>query len=252
VKTKTVRRLGIVLALLTFLGTGVFLLTLIVVYRSLKQVPNYYEQAMRLEPSRQAEAGDELEKRVLQLHNEVVRRGKWEALFTDEVINGWLAVDLPEKFPGALPEGITDPRVAIERERLLIACRHMSEQLEVVVNLELSIHLTDEPNVVAVRICKARAGVVPLPLKEYLDLITKAARRAGIQLRWQQVEGDPVALVTIPRNHEDYQATEIRIETVVLRDGELYLSGTTDTEQPTPTKSATVDVASPALRKTSL
>ena len=132
------------------------------------------------------------------------------------------------KFPDALPDEVSNPRVAIEGKRLMIACRHSSEQLDAVINLDLEVHLTEEPNVIAVRICEARAGMIPLPLKQYLDLVTKAARKGGISLRWEQIEEDPVALITIPRNHEDYAHREILIESIVLRSGELLLSGTTE------------------------
>jgi hypothetical protein len=227
---KSVRRWGLILVTLCTVATLVGVVTLVIVYRSLKQVPDYYQQALKVEPELQERAGDELEKRVLQLHNEVHHSGRWEAVFTAEEINGWLAVDLPEKFPDAVPAEVQDPRVAIEQGKLLIACWHDSPQLKAVINLELEIHLMDEPNVIAVRVSQARAGLIPLPLRNYLTLITDAARQADVSLKWTQVDDDPVALITIPRNHEDYLHGEIRIESLSLDDGQLYLSGTTDSE----------------------
>ncbi len=225
---KNVRRVGVILGLLFLVLLGSGAITVYVLHRGLKQVPRYYEQALRVEPEAQKEAGAELQKRVVQLHNEVISEGRWEALFSAQVINGWLAADLPEKFPDALPKEISAPRVAIKGNKLLIACRHTSERLDAVVNLDLEVHLTDEPNVIAIRVCQARAGVVPLPLKQYLELVTKSARKGGISLRWEQIEEDPVALITIPRNRHDFVHREILVETIALRDGELYLSGTTE------------------------
>ena len=86
----------VVLAVL--LGAGLYLLK-----RAAQKEPEFYQQALRAEPAQQEVAGDELEQEVLELHNEVRQPGVWEAVFTEEQINGWLAADLPEKFPRGLP-----------------------------------------------------------------------------------------------------------------------------------------------------
>jgi hypothetical protein len=46
-------------------------------------------------------------------------------------------------------------------------------------------------------------------------------------LRWGQADGDPVALVTVPHQHEDYSHREIYLETIEIRDGEIALAGRT-------------------------
>ena len=81
------------------------------------------------------------------------------------------------------------------------------------------------------RICKARAGVLPLPLKKFLDQIAAKARRADLQLRWAQTDGDPVALITIPTQHEQYQFKEVHLESVQLGDGKLFLAGRTGLDE---------------------
>ncbi len=53
-----------------------------------------------------------------------VHAGHWSAVFTDEQINGWLAADLPEKFPQLLPPEIQDPRVVFAPGQLQLACRY--------------------------------------------------------------------------------------------------------------------------------
>jgi hypothetical protein len=68
--------------------------------------------------------------------------------------------------------------------------------------------------------------VLPLPLTQVLDGVAEAARRLKLHLAWRQVDGDPVALITIPptRDRED---TEYQLEALELREGEIYLSGRT-------------------------
>ena len=51
--------------------------------------------------------------------------GRWQALFTAEQINGWMAVDLARNFPNTLPPGVVDPRVDIRPEGVTVACRYL-------------------------------------------------------------------------------------------------------------------------------
>lgn len=193
-----------------------------------KHEPRFYQEALRVEAAFQAEAGDELEQGVLQLHNDTRQPGRWEAVFTDEQINGWLASDMPEKFPDVLPGGLAEPRAAIDGDVARVACRYEQGRVKTVISLALEVGLTQETNTLAVRICAVRAGALPVPLEHFLDQITAAAHNGNIPLRWSQTDGDPVALVTIPGRHEDYAHYGIYLETIELRDGEVYLAGRTE------------------------
>ena len=84
-------------------------------YRSLNQVPAFYAEALAQPAAEPAKAAYQFEQEVLELQNDVRREGDWQATFSAEEINGWLANDLPVKFPRALPEHVSDPRVAITR-----------------------------------------------------------------------------------------------------------------------------------------
>jgi hypothetical protein len=72
----------------------------------------------------------------------------------------------------------------------------------------------------------ARAGALPIPLAEVLDSISHAARELNLQLEWRKSHGDPVALVTLPKPRES-RLRHLSLTTLELRDGELFLSGTT-------------------------
>ncbi len=199
----------------------------LVIYSASRHEPQFYTQALRIEPAVQREAGDELEKSVLELHNTARNEGLWEAVFTEAQINGWLAADLPEKFPHILPVGTDQPRVAIGSDRIKIACRYKRGKVNTIISFDLIVNLTTETNTLAIRVSKVRAGALPVPLKRFLAPITKACERSDITLRWSQTDGDPVALVTIPHKHDDYAHREIYLETFEVRDGEILLAGRT-------------------------
>lgn len=212
-----------VLGFILLIGGGLAL------WRASQSVPDFYEQALVIEVPDLEEAGDELERQVLELHNDVQDSGQWRAEFTDDQINAWLAVDLPAKFPKATPAGVSDPRVAIADGQILAACRYDSPKLSSVVSLALTIQLTDEPNVIAIQIKNARAGAVPLPLKSILDKVASEARRTEVPVRWSQTDGDPVALVTIPDESDRYENRRIHITGIEFFEGRVVLTGETET-----------------------
>jgi len=202
-------------------------LTAFFVYRASQQTVAWYEEARKTQPAAAAEAGREMEKRVLALATDVKRPDdRWEAIFSDQQINGWLAVDLVEKYPDLLPPKLKDPRVAISPGGAKIGCRYESSRMHAVVHMAADVYLTDEPNVVAVHIRKARAGAVPLPLQRVLDQVTKIARNKRIPIRWVEQDGAPVALITMPERHEEIEGV-LRLETLQLDEGEVYVSGRT-------------------------
>ena len=204
----------------------VVLLSLAGAYRAIQSVPEFYDLALQVESDIQQQAGDQLEHDVLALRNEARRAGAWQAVFSDEQVNGWLAADLPEKFPDLLPPEFRDPRVSFGDRRARIACRYEDDKLRSVVSLECEPFLTDEPNVLALRLCRARAGMVPVPLDRVKQGINQGLLRAQVRVEWQQIGSDPVALITLPRDAGDGDQN-LCLEQCEIRRGELVLAGTT-------------------------
>ncbi|HUY36109.1 MAG TPA: hypothetical protein VMV69_25445 [Pirellulales bacterium] len=194
-------------------------------YWAATRVPHFYRESLKLHPEAQQVASDQLLETATALASNVRKEGRWQALFTSEQINGWLAVDLARNFPDTLPPGVVDPRVQIRPEGVTVACRYLHGAVATVMSLDAEIYM-QEPNVLSVRLHNARAGAIPVPMGEILDGVQQAATEAEFQLTWQQAEGDPVALVRVhpPRDDED---TLYVLETLELRDGALYVAGRT-------------------------
>jgi len=171
---------------------GVLLLVVLVVggallgfaYYRVKQAPAFYEQAMEATPTQQVEAGDELERRLLDLRNDARRSGQWSSEFSAAQINGWLATHLERKFQDqGLPDDVKDPRVAISGGKLKLGFRYLGE-VETVVSVEIEPYLTDKTNVVAIRLHGIHAGKLPIPRKMALEAVSDAARQANWKLVW--------------------------------------------------------------------
>jgi hypothetical protein len=150
---------------------------------------------------------------------------------TQEEINGWLATNLPEKFPQALPPGISNPRIAIEDEKVHLAVRYSRGGVETVLSISGEAYLTAQPNEIAVRLDRARAGMLPVPLARFLHEITERAAKAGVPLRWTEVRGAPVALLRLPLDRDE-DDKRVVLEDIRWRDGQLLVAGRT--EEPSP------------------
>jgi len=197
-------------------------------YRSLQQVPEFYSQALAQPAPEPAKAAYKFEQQVLELRNDVHREGDWQATFTAEEINGWLASDLPVKFPRALPSNVSDPRVAITPEMIQIACKYSDARFNSVVSIGAQPKMTADPNVIAIRIKQVRAGALPVPLANFLEQISAHTAKAGVPLRWGEENGDPVAYITLPMNQPEFQGKTLRVEVVELKEGALVVSGKTE------------------------
>jgi hypothetical protein len=233
-------RLALVLILLVTAGVAVLLTA---AYRATQHIPEFYQAALAEKPVEQKAAADQLERQVLELHNEARQPGRWEARFSQEHINGWLAADLPVKFPGALPDGVSAPRVAIEPGRMQLAVRYDHGDVSTVLSLAGDAYLTDRPNEVAIHIEHVRAGAFPVPLAQFLDDIAERAGEAGLPIRWTDQDGDPVALVKLPLDREEFKGRKLQVEGLEIAAGEIVVSGRT--EAPPTNDPAQPDAAQP-------
>jgi hypothetical protein len=197
----------------------------VVIYQASQHVPEFYAQAITVDPRAQVQASQEMGARVTTLYNDARRKGEWQAMFSAEQINGWLAVDLVEKHGDALPAEISDPRVEITPDTVTLALQYDDGGIATVFSLGVDVFISQE-NEVAFRVRRARAGALPLPLGDILDRVSTAATELELPLRWTEIDGDPVAVLTIAP--ADSESDDLLIlEKIELRAGEIYLSGRT-------------------------
>src|SRR6187200_2332570 len=83
-----------------------------------QQVPDFYQQAIAAPPEIQHQAAEQFEHQAFELQNQIRREDTWRLEVSAEEVNGWLATVLPEKFPKTLPPEVTEPRVAIDQNRV--------------------------------------------------------------------------------------------------------------------------------------
>jgi len=193
--------------------------------------PEAYHKVLRSsDPKAAKKVAQKLESSATILASEVKKPGRWQAIFSQAEVNGWLETVLPEKFAEHVPPGVSDPRVLFAAGRVTGFCRYKDSRVNTVVSLEVEIYLTDRKNEVALRLRGAKAGALPVPLSEVVDQISQAARDSDVSLRWSQEGGDPVALIQLdPIERET--GRPVSVEKLEIRDGEIYVTGQTSAKK---------------------
>lgn len=192
-------------------------------YWAARRVPPFYARAVAVPAETHREAGERLLENAAALASNVQKNGQWQAIFTTEQLNGWLATQLEETFPGLLPDYLADPRITVEPNGVLFGCRYLKGNVETVVSLKAELHIS-QANVLKVRLRHARAGAFPLPLGNILQGVAKAATEAKVQLSWLQSGGDPVAVI---RLHPSDDKAYYRLEKIELGQNEVFVAGYT-------------------------
>lgn len=213
--------LGAFLTCVCVIGTGLW------IQAQSKVVPDFYTQAKKIQPLPSIMASENLQSEWKRFQSDRSRRGRWNTALSDQQVNAWLVEELPRAFPRLLAYGAKEPRIKVEDERILAAVRFCRGQIDTVISCEVTVELTEQPNMLAVRLFNLRAGAIPLPLNKFVRGISKEAAKGGLDIDWDFTESGPVALVTIPSEDPRYDASPVVIESVNLVRGAMVLAGHT-------------------------
>ena len=195
--------------------------------RQTQVVPDFYARATQTSPADIEAASQQLKADVAKLQKDVAKVGSWKAIFSEDDINAWLIEQLPIKFRQLYTKGASEPRISIQNDHLLAAVRYKDTRIDTVISCELRVELTEEPNLLAVHITNLQAGSLPLPLNRFMSEVSNEAAKGSIQIRWDQSESGPTALVLIPSKHPAYAHSPVIIESLLLIEGAVILSGHT-------------------------
>ncbi|MCC7474865.1 MAG: hypothetical protein IT425_05680 [Pirellulales bacterium] len=192
-------------------------------YYASRQVQPFYRQALETAPHVLEQGSREMESRATALYSDARRPGRWQALFTADQINGWLATKLLEGADPQLVEKVREPRVAISPHTFSIGFRTTSRGVETAIAIEAGVSLT-EAGTVAVQLKSVRAGALPLPVMQLADDLAEACQKLKLPIRWTQHEGNPTALVELP------SSKPLFVDEIQLDDNQLYIAGHTRDE----------------------
>jgi hypothetical protein len=194
------------------------------VWLSLKHQPRFYRAMVHVPRERRAREARQFEAQSLQLRNDICNEPAWEAIFSDEEVNAWLAESLVTHFADQLPPEVREPRVVFEVDRVTLAFQLDQNAISSVITVVARPRVR-EANVLELTLEKIRAGLLPLPADQSLDRITEHARARGLDARWERVNDLPVAIIRfVPNANRD----DVRLEQVQIRRGQIRLAGRSD------------------------
>jgi hypothetical protein len=212
---------GLVLTVLLAVLGSVWLL--------LRHEPAFYRSAAppNKDERRMKESASKFLNVVLQLGKSFTVEGEDNANISidAEWINSFLKQEFlagGEETKGLERQGISEPRVSFDKDRMLLGFRYRNFFMTTVITLEMRIWLVpSEINTFAIEILNRRAGALPFPTQALLEEISTTARRRKFEVNWYRHEGHQVALVRVQSNGPRPSAKFDRIE---LEPGKMTLS----------------------------
>jgi hypothetical protein len=200
------------------LGLGVFVAVPAAMWFSLTYEPSYYRDMVRLPREQRAGSAKRFVAQSLQLRNDISNEPIWEAVFTDQEVNAWLAEDLVTSFADQLPPEVAEPRVLFELNRITLAFQLRQGGVQSVITV-VGRPRVPGGNTIELTLEKIRAGILPVPADNILDRIVEYARSHGIDVEWSRKDGYPVVLLryTPHIGREDVQLQELQIHNHQIR-----------------------------------
>jgi hypothetical protein len=192
---------------------------------SLTHEPTFYRALVANVPRAQREAkAKHFVASSLQLRNDISNERDWQAVFTDQEVNAWLAEDLITHFADQIPPEVHEPRVAFGADRITLAFQLDRGPIRTVIWVVARARIPED-NVLSLTFEKIRAGVVPISIERFIGPITAQARDHGVDVTWSREDDMPVATF---RFGPDHGRSEIVLERLSVRQGQVRLSGRSD------------------------
>jgi hypothetical protein len=194
------------------------------VWLALTYQPSYYRDMVRLPQAQREVKAKHFVAQSLQLRNDIVNEPTWEAVFSDQEVNAWLAEELVTHFADQLPPEVHDPRVLFELNRVILAFQLDKGGIQSVITVVARPHVPSE-NTVELTLEKIRAGILPVPADNVLDRIIEHARVRGVDVQWQRRDGYPVVVL---RYRPNLAREDVQLEELEIRAGQIRLAGRSD------------------------
>jgi hypothetical protein len=148
----------------------------------------------------------------------------FKATFTEEQLNSYFQDDsfFTTGFDKMLPSDISEPRIALEPDRIRLGFRYGEPPWSTIISIDLGVWLAPkEPNVVVLELRGLRAGSLPISAQSLLEKISDIARRKNIDVNWYRHNGNPVALVHFATDSR----SGVQLQQLELGAGKLTLVG---------------------------
>jgi hypothetical protein len=193
---------------------------------SFQHQPAFYSAAMadKLPVAARREQATKFEQTTLQLVNEIRFEDEWSHEITDDMVNAWLAEELPVKFGDCLPPDVSAPRVKFEKGHVLLAFQARKGMWHGVISSRIRAWVSG-PNQLALDIESARVGLVPVPVEEMIGDLVKKLSNGGWHLEWKTSGKRDVLVVSLDADDVSEDGQRAVLESVEIEPKSLRISG---------------------------
>jgi hypothetical protein len=109
----------------------------------LSREPEFYAAAEVPPGPERQQASENFEKEATNLYSQIQNEVEWETYFDEHEVNSWLAEDfIRSNLVQHLPQEISDPRVAFQADRVLLAFRYGTDSVSSVVSIEAKVWMS--------------------------------------------------------------------------------------------------------------
>jgi hypothetical protein len=225
--------ISIVALLVGGTGTGIALLV--------RHEPGFYAHAAVPPGTQRSKLCGEFQTRFVKLSDNARNNRQWQGVFDQTQINSYLEEDFVTKHhgDGLLPEGVSDPRVVIEPDRIRLGFRYGRGPFSTIISIDMRAWLVaKEPNVIALEFVALHAGAVPISAQSGLERVAEAARQSHIEVTWYRHDRHPVVVL---RFQADRNTPTFKFQKLQLGNGVLSILGRSNDDAPTPNPSASTN-----------
>ena len=191
---------------------------------SLAYQPQFYRAIRSLSRAQREAKAKHFVANSLQLRNDITNERTWQAVFTDQEVNAWLAEELMTHFADQIPASVHEPRIAFDHDQVTFAFGLDKGPIRSVIWVVARVSVPED-NVLALSVEKVRAGVIPIAVSQVTGPLTRAARERGLDIRWMENEEPPVALI---RYRPDGGRADVVLQKLTISRGKIRFSGRSD------------------------
>jgi hypothetical protein len=206
--------IGIVILLATGAGSALAILV--------RHEPSFYRRcAISPGPERVKSSGEFVNEFTNQLLGGVLDKREWEALFNEQQINSYFQEDFVDKHnaENPLPAGMTEPRVALDTDRVRFGFRYGTGIWSTVITIDMRTWLVaKEANTIALEFRSLHAGAIPISAQWLLERVGETARQRDIEVTWYRNQGHPVLVLRFQaqRTSPTFQLLKLKIQDAML------------------------------------
>jgi hypothetical protein len=180
--------------------------------------PDFYVERLSAgDQAEQTRLSREFLAAISNLRSDILYNETWECDFTEPQINAFLADKFDVEHAWAtLPGEISEPRVAMYGDRMVIGFRYRKGLLSTVVQFAIRAWVP-KSNALIVELQGAWVGRLPLPTTYTQQVIERLASAYNLSAQWYRNGHRLAAVLEFPRGSHDYVLQQVEIRDAAIR-----------------------------------